>query len=64
MLVDLKIKIEEARLTEQALTQILVEKDKETEGLKIEVVSLRKKVHENNMNHSSQVFNQIICSQR
>jgi hypothetical protein len=64
MLVDLKLKIEEARVTEEALTKMLAEKDKENEGLKIEVVSLRKKVQENNMNHSSQVLNQIICSKK
>jgi len=64
VLVDLKIKIEEARVNEEDLTKIIVEKDKENEGLKFEVVSLRKKVQKNNMNHSSQVFNQIICSQR
>jgi ABC-type metal ion transport system substrate-binding protein len=50
MVVDLKIKIEEARVTKEALTKMIVEKDKENEGLKIEVVSLRKKVQENNMN--------------
>ncbi len=44
MLVDLKLKIEEARVTEEALTRILAEKDKENEDLKIEVVSLRNKV--------------------
>jgi hypothetical protein len=64
MVVDLKLKIEEARVIEEALTKMLVEKDKENEGLKIEVVSLRKKVQENNMNHSSQVLDQIISSQR
>jgi hypothetical protein len=64
MVVDLKLKIEEARVTEEALTKMLVEKDKENEGLKIEVVSLRKKVQENNMNQSSQVLDQIISSQR
>ena len=64
MVVDLKLKIEEARVTEEALTKMLAEKDKENEGLKIEVVSLRKKVQENNMNHSSQVLDQIISSQR
>jgi hypothetical protein len=64
MLVDLKLKIEEARVTEEALTKMLVEKDKENEGLKFEVVSLRKKVQENNMNQISQVLDQIICSQR
>ena len=64
MLVDLKLKIEEARVTEEALNNIIVEKDKENEGLKLEVVLLRKKVQENNMNHSSQVLDQIVCSQR
>jgi hypothetical protein len=64
MLVDLKLKIEEARVTEEALNSVLAEKDKENEGLKLEVVLLRKKVQENNMNHSSQVLDQIICSQR
>jgi len=43
MLVDLKLKIEEARVTEEALTKMLAKKDNENEGLKIEVVSLRKK---------------------
>jgi hypothetical protein len=64
MVVDLKLKIEEARVTEEALTKMLAEKDKENEGLKIEVVSLRKKVQENNMNQSSQVLDQIISNQR
>jgi hypothetical protein len=64
MVVDLKLKIEEARVTEEALTKMLAEKDKENEGLRMEVVSLRKKVQENNMNHSSQVLDQIISSQR
>jgi hypothetical protein len=64
MVIDLKIKIEEARVTEEALTKMLAEKDKENEGLKIEVVSLRNKVQENNMNHSSQVLDQISSSQR
>jgi hypothetical protein len=64
MLVDLKLKIEEARVTEEALNNILTEKVKENEGLKFEVVLLRKKVQENKMNHSSQVLDQIICSQR
>jgi hypothetical protein len=64
MVVYLKLKIEEARVTEEALTKMLVEKDKENEGLKIEVVSLRNKVQENNMNHSSQVLYKIISSQR
>ena len=64
MLVDLKLKIEEARVTEETLNNILTKKDKENEGLKLEVVLLRKKVQENNMNHSSQVLDQIIYSQR
>ena len=64
MLVDLKLKIEEARVTEEALNNMLAEKDKESEGLELEVVLLRKKVQENNMNYSSQVLNQIICSQK
>jgi hypothetical protein len=42
---------------------MLAEKDKENEGLKLEVVLLRKQVQESNMNHSSQVLDQIICSQ-
>jgi hypothetical protein len=66
MLVDLKLKIEEARVTEETPNNMLTEKEKEkeNEGLKFEVVLLRKKVQENNMNHSSQVLDQIICSQR
>jgi hypothetical protein len=63
MLFDLKLKIEEARVTEESLNNILAEKDKENEGLKLEVVLLRKKVQENNMNDSSQVLEQIICIQ-
>ena len=64
MVVDLKLKIEEARVTEEDITKILAKKDKENEGLKIEVVSLRKKIQENNINQSSQVLDQIISSQR
>jgi hypothetical protein len=64
MLVDLKLKIEEARMIEEALNNIIVEKDKENEGLKLEVVLLRKKVQENNINDTSQVLDQNICSQR
>jgi hypothetical protein len=63
MIVDLKLKIEEARVIEEALNKMLAEKDKENEGLKIEVVSLRKKVQKNNMNQSSQLLDQIISSQ-
>ena len=51
-------------MTEEALNNMLAEKDNENESLKLEVVLLRKKVQENNMNHSSQVLDQIICSQR
>ena len=43
MIIDLKLKIEEARLTEEALNNLLVEKDKENEYLKFEVVLVRKK---------------------
>ncbi len=43
---------------------MVVEKDRENENLKLEVVSLRKKSQENNMNHSSQILSQIIDSQR
>jgi chromosome segregation ATPase len=64
MVVDLKLKIEEARVTEGDLTKMIAKKDKENEGLKIEVVSLRKKVQENNMKQSSQVLDRIISSQR
>ena len=55
MIIDLKLKIEEDRLTEEALNNLLVEKDKENEYLKFEVVSIRKKVQENNMNGSSKI---------
>ena len=43
MIIDLKIRLEEARVTEEALNKLLAEKDKEHEGLKVEIVSLRKK---------------------
>ena len=56
MLVDLKLKIEEARITEGALNKLLVEKDRENENLKLEVVSLGKKSQEHSMNHSSQIL--------
>ena len=64
MIIDLKIKIEEARLTEYSLNNLLVEKDKENEYLKFEVVSIRKKVQENNMNSSSKILEHIISNQR
>ena len=47
MIIGLKLKMEEAKLTEEALNNLLVEKDKENEYLKFEVVSVRKKVQEN-----------------
>ena len=43
---------------------MLVEKDKENEYLKFEVVSVKKKVLENNMNGSSNILEQIISNQR
>ena len=43
MVIDLKLKIEEARITKEALNKFLVENDRENENLKLEVVSLRKK---------------------
>ena len=64
MIIDLKVKIEEARLTEEALNKLLIEKDKDNDCLKIEVVSLRKKLQESNMNSSSKILNQIISCQR
>ena len=62
MIIDLKLKIEEARLTQEAKNNLLVEKDKENEYLKFEVVSVRKKVQENNMNGSSKILEQIISN--
>ena len=56
MVIDLKLKTKEARVTEEALNNLLVEKEKENDGLKFEVVSLRKKVQENNMDDSSRIF--------
>ena len=38
MIIDLKVKMEEARLTEEALNKLLIEKDKDNECLNIEVV--------------------------
>ena len=64
MIIDLKPKIEEARLIEESLNKFLVEKDKENEYLKFEVVLVRKKVQENNMNGSSKILEQIISNQR
>ena len=62
MIIDLKLKIEEAILTEEALNNLLVENDKENEYLKFEVVLVRKKVQENNMNGSSNILEQIISN--
>ena len=64
MVIELKLKIKEARITVKALNKLLVEKDRENENPKLEVVSLRKKSQENNINHNSQILNQIINSQR
>ena len=64
MIIDLKVKIEEVRLTEEALNKLRIEKDKYNECLKIEVVSLRKKLQETNMNSSSKILNRIISCQR
>ena len=64
MIIDLKLKTEEARVTEEALNNFLVEKDKENESVKLEVVSLIKKVQENNMNDCSKILKQIISNQR
>jgi chromosome segregation ATPase len=44
MIIDLNIKTEEARVTKEAINNLLVEKDKENKGMKLEVVSLRNKV--------------------
>ena len=64
MMIELKLKLEEARITEESLNKLIMVKDKEIENLKSEVVLLRKKVQESNMNHSSSILNQIIESQR
>ena len=64
MIIDLKIRLEEARVTEEAINKLLTEKDKEHESLKSEIVLLRKKQQENNMNGSSKILNQIISNQR
>ena len=42
---------------------MIIEKDKDNECLKIEVVSLREKLQESNMNSSSKIINQIISFQ-
>ena len=62
MMSELKLKLEEARITEESLNKLIMVKDKEIENLKSEVVLLRKKVQESNMNHSSSILNQIIES--
>ncbi len=64
MSVDLRHKIEEARVTKEYLNKLLVDNDKENENIKLEVVSLRKKTQENNMSHSSQILSQIIDNKR
>ena len=60
MIIDLKVKIEEARIAEEALNEFLIEKYKDNECLNIEVVPLRKEFQESNMNSSSKILNQII----
>jgi len=62
MIIDLKLKTKEAKVTEEALNNLFVEK--ENDGLKLQVVSLRKKVQENNMDDSSRILKQIISNQR
>ena len=62
MIIDLNLKTEEARVTEEALNNLLVEKEKENYGLKLEVVSLIKKVQENNMGDSSRILKQILSN--
>ena len=64
MIIDLKLKTKEARVTEEALNNFLVEKDKENESVKLEVVSLIKKVQENNTNDSSKILKHIISNER
>ena len=64
IIINLKLKTKEARVTKEALNNLLVENEKENDGLKLEVVSLRKKVQENNMDDSSGILKQIISNQR
>ena len=64
MVIELKLKLEEARITKESLNKLIIVKDKEIENLKLEVVLLRKKVQESNMNQSSSILSQIIESQR
>ena len=64
VIIDLKIRLEEARVTEEAINKLLTKKDKEHESLKSEIVLLRNKQQENNMNGSSKILNQIISNQR
>ena len=44
MIIDLKVKIKEARLIEEELNKFLIEKDKDNDCLKIEVSFFKKKV--------------------
>ena len=64
MIINLKLKIEEARLTKESLNNFLIEKDEKNEYLKFEVVSVRKKVQENNMNVSSKILEQNISNKK
>ena len=57
MIINLKVKLEEARLTKETLNKLIIYKDKDNECLNIEVVSLRKMVQESNMNSSSKILN-------
>ena len=64
----MKIKLEEARLDKELLNNIIVEKDKENECLKCEIVSLRNKLKDREVLHSfesnTKFSDHIIDSQR
>jgi len=69
LIIDLKVKLEEKRLTEEVLNNMIMEKDKENEILKYnELINLRNKLKDKDtlysFESSSKLLNQIIDCQR
>jgi len=65
---DLKVKLEEAKMIEESLREQLEEKEGMQEELEKEIVSLRRKLEKENIkqnfDRSTKILNQNISSQR
>jgi hypothetical protein len=64
MITRLKVQIEEDTRIEEALKGILEENDKVIGNLEAEIVTLRKDIQKKNMQNSSKVLDDIICSKK